>query len=449
MLSVSTQHMLGNLFSDARRILIFSRTMRYKSTICQADALKHRSMFCQMVRSCSSRANQFRFRDTRRILVVSKTTRYENEISRAAALQHGSNVELLRRTHEVHEAAVQALVAGLQKLPWPIEVKVVKSYDGLHHPTLVPEDIDSVDVVFSAGGDGTFVRTASFVEGSAAPVLIGVNTDPSRSEGFLCVDHSIGGVGRSLCGGDPAKRMSYILERLCADQAVCVERQRIRVERVPIGSGYSEEGDGHSDSSPSKGRSNSNNLRILALNDVLVAENMAQKTSYYDFIFLPALKSSLSGVSSEIQEKHKSSGILISTGTGSSAWHRTTGSVEPRKLQRILRFALKKKNVSHVDLKRIADQYNESLIFAPNLEFMRFTVREPIVNGVFSCDYPSGSARRIVLRPRSEDLRIFVDGQHIAPLLSNHEARFSVEPEDALRCVHFPRDLNIGSEWQE
>jgi NAD kinase len=39
--------------------------------------------------------------------------------------------------------------------------------------------------VFSLGGDGTFLKTASLVLDNKLPVL-GVNTDPTRSVGHLC-----------------------------------------------------------------------------------------------------------------------------------------------------------------------------------------------------------------------------------------------------------------------
>lgn len=40
------------------------------------------------------------------------------------------------------------------------------------------------ELVFSIGGDGTFVRAASFIEDASLP-LIGVNSDTARSRGKL------------------------------------------------------------------------------------------------------------------------------------------------------------------------------------------------------------------------------------------------------------------------
>lgn len=48
--------------------------------------------------------------------------------------------------------------------------------------------IESCDAVFPVGGDGTFLLGASRVRGSTKPV-VGFNSDPEHSEGFLCLPH--------------------------------------------------------------------------------------------------------------------------------------------------------------------------------------------------------------------------------------------------------------------
>lgn len=39
--------------------------------------------------------------------------------------------------------------------------------------------------LFSIGGDGTYLRTAGIIQNTNTP-LLGLNTDPSRSTGYLC-----------------------------------------------------------------------------------------------------------------------------------------------------------------------------------------------------------------------------------------------------------------------
>lgn len=46
--------------------------------------------------------------------------------------------------------------------------------------------VDWADIVVPVGGDGTFLLAASKVRDNTKPV-IGFNSDPQRSEGFLCL----------------------------------------------------------------------------------------------------------------------------------------------------------------------------------------------------------------------------------------------------------------------
>jgi NAD kinase len=58
------------------------------------------------------------------------------------------------------------------------EVKIIADYK------LKDEDFKDVDLVISMGGDGTFLKTASYIRTPSLPIL-GINTDPSRSAGHL------------------------------------------------------------------------------------------------------------------------------------------------------------------------------------------------------------------------------------------------------------------------
>lgn len=58
--------------------------------------------------------------------------------------------------------------------------KIFFRYDCKHH------HIEQADVIIPIGGDGTFLAAASRVTDNKIPV-IGFNSDPSRSEGYLCL----------------------------------------------------------------------------------------------------------------------------------------------------------------------------------------------------------------------------------------------------------------------
>lgn len=177
----------------------------------------------------------------------------------------------LKASHEHHIEALNDITTSLQD--YGIDVSVVAANHMTH------EALEGADMVFSAGGDGTFLKAASYVN-TPIPVA-GLNTDPARSEGNLCcyrVDHV-------------ENRFSHALDRLLSGDFRWRMRQRIRVGMVNQ-DGYWYE------------------LPRYALNEVFIAESDASRPSHYNI-----------GVDQYQRESQRSSGIIVCTGTGSSAWH--------------------------------------------------------------------------------------------------------------------------------
>jgi NAD kinase len=56
----------------------------------------------------------------------------------------------------------------------------------VHRSEYTQGNVDWADVIIPTGGDGTYLMAASRVSGNEKPV-IGLNSDPSRSEGYLCL----------------------------------------------------------------------------------------------------------------------------------------------------------------------------------------------------------------------------------------------------------------------
>ncbi|KFP48354.1 hypothetical protein N323_11356, partial [Cathartes aura] len=90
----------------------------------------------------------------------------------------GSNYAGLLERHRIHTKNVEHVVDSLRNER--IEVRLVKRRE------YNEETVRWADAVISAGGDGTMLLAASKVFDKFKPV-IGVNTDPERSEGHLCL----------------------------------------------------------------------------------------------------------------------------------------------------------------------------------------------------------------------------------------------------------------------
>ena len=159
-----------------------------------------------------------------------------------------------------------AAVENIKKLIMRLEIE----FSSVEVRELKKEMLD-VDLVITAGGDGTFIRAASYLK--EVPIL-GINSEPELSEGALTslVDSELD-----------------VLEEILKGNYNIVKRDRIKVIV------------------------NGDELDQLALNDVYVGSTTHFHASRYVIEF--------KGDS----EEQRSSGVLFSTSSGSSAWYKSAG----------------------------------------------------------------------------------------------------------------------------
>ncbi len=129
----------------------------------------------------------------------------------------------------------------------------------------------NVDLVVTAGGDGTFIRASHYIKNT--PIL-GVNTEYEKSEGALT----------SVNENDVEK-----LKKIIKGNFKIIERQRIEIVRNGI------------------------LLDKIALNDVYIGSENQFHTSKYEIIFKGK------------KEEQRSSGVLVASGSGSHAWYKSAG----------------------------------------------------------------------------------------------------------------------------
>ena len=126
----------------------------------------------------------------RKVLLLSKLSRYQFERQqhpknmsetefRRILEKRGSDYTLIKYYHNVHKSVVEKIVQALETKG--MEVKICQRMDyseGL---------IEWADLIVTAGGDGTFLLGASMIKDRNQPIM-GINTDPTRSEGHLCIE---------------------------------------------------------------------------------------------------------------------------------------------------------------------------------------------------------------------------------------------------------------------
>lgn len=410
-----------------------------------------------------------------RVLLVRKLARYSQlkvsalHDTRTRDPSGRSHVQLLRESQLMHEASVAAVTAALQLAGCDVRTITVDNLSARH--------ASEVDLVVSAGGDGTFLRVVSHTP-PATPVL-GINTDPGRSTGQLC----------SVVAPQDGTAAQYVLEalhRLERGEFEWQVRRRIRATFIRA--------DGTADESPR-----------FALNEVFIAERDAKQVCQTDLwsgsarVVQPCVQHALAaaagapsadaamhlpqrlslqwedtpyvppampatpatpgggGGGEEQQQtlgplttveqltqlpfgRHKSSGIITCTGTGSTAWMRSATYVPEGVIARVMREL--GTPVTQQVLDRISRALNGAICFPPHRPMLRFLVREPILRELEQSTRSEplqGDAECVVIRGLGWDTAVSLDGLLSVPLNYGDFVVLDMPDKAVLRTVVLDR----------
>ncbi|CAN8003821.1 unnamed protein product [Ixodes hexagonus] len=376
----------------------------------------------------------------KKALILTKFSRYEFEKRRHAHLTEeqlvkdlearGSDYNSLVHHHKIHTKNRELVVNTLRENG--IETRLVDRFD------YTDSNIDWADVVFTTGGDGTFLMAASKIHSRDKPV-IGINSDPSRSIGYLCLP------------GHYTENFPLALQRLLTGKFQWTWRQRLRVTLkgehafdAPVElhdqqlqypeyrflDCWQEQHRKPQDEACPPGHA-SHLLPVRSLNEVFVGESLSSRVSYYEL-----------SIDGSPRVKLKSSGLTVCSGTGSTSWSFNINKVTPQCVQRILDIVSSETGVdipgrSAQLIDRITTKFNNSLIFDPSKCLMAYTIRDPVVFGTDFSSKPRGFAKRIEVRSRMFDACLVIDGGLSFVFNDGATAVFEIFEEDALRTVQF------------
>ena len=151
--------------------------------------------------------------------------------------------------------------------------------------------LKEIDLVISIGGDGTFLSAAHYLD--TTPIL-GVNSDVKRSEGALTTIES--------------SHLNRKIKQILENKSKIKEYTR---EKVVI----------HQKSKIVETEN--------ALNETFFGNINPHHTTNYEIIY------------KNKKENQRSSGVVISTGTGSTAWYKTAGGLPFSRERKQLRFRIR------------------------------------------------------------------------------------------------------------
>ncbi|KAF6357285.1 NAD kinase 2, mitochondrial [Rhinolophus ferrumequinum] len=337
-----------------------------------------------------------------RVVVVAKTTRYEFEqqryryaelseedLKQLLALKGSSYSGLLER-HHIHTKNVEHILDSLRNEG--IEVRLVKRRE------YNEETVQWADAVIAAGGDGTMLLAASKVLDRLKPV-IGVNTDPERSEGHLCLPvrytHSF----------------PEALQKFYRGEFRWLWRQRIRlylegtgINPVPV--------DLHE--------------QQLSLNQHSRAFNIERVHDERPEVSAPQLL--------PVRALNE---VFIGESLSSRSFN--INRVATQAVEDVLNIAKRQGNLSlplnRELVEKVTNEYNESLLYSPEEPKILFSIREPIANRVFSSSRQRCFTSKVCVRSRCWDACMVVDGGTSFEFNDGAIASMMINKEDELRTV--------------
>ncbi|KAG6610297.1 uncharacterized protein IUM83_00065 [Phytophthora cinnamomi] len=168
-------------------------------------------------------------------------------------------------------------------------------------------------------------------------------------------------------------------------------------------------------------------LPRYALNEVFIAESDASRPSHYNI-----------GIDQHQRESHRSSGILMCTGTGSSAWYSSACQIYREQVANVLN-AMDHTHTNET-VTELTESINKQNVFPEDSRDMGYIVREPIINATFGdIRFRRGKARRVSMRSLGWDMKVNIDGIYSVPLDYGVQAVMKIvdEPKYVLRTVDF------------
>ncbi|CAK9800174.1 NAD kinase 2, mitochondrial [Anthophora plagiata] len=367
----------------------------------------------------------------KRVLIVAKLSRYHFEKLREPNLtedqlkfklkERGSDYEAMLASHMATKAVKNEVTEVLKKLN--IEYKIINR-ENLDH-----SDFAWADLILPIGGDGTFLLASNMIFDDKKPI-IGINSYPEKSEGFLLLPPKY------------TKSIPEIFEKLKVGHYNVIMRSRIRTtmigdniwdvpfhthEKGRVAGGEKFYMDTPKKDVP-KNLPKERRLPWLALNEVFIAETLCARTSSLLLKF------------DKEDDYHfvKSSGLCVSTGTGSTSWYKSINSVSPQIVQDILSLVNEKREFSSKDIENICITFNNSLNYSAEDLRLCYAIRDMIRTDIWPTPKslpPRGFCNKLTIRSQCYDAAIVLDGGIAYPFHFGTSAVLEIHPEDSLRAL--------------
>ena len=221
---------------------------------------------------------------------ISRLTRFQRQGVLLQPYVEKYYKQALENAHTTHHSVISTFVEQAKKMGKKV---VVVPEDELDHNAVLKDVCPETDMVVSMGGDHTFLRAQALIQDRRVPIM-GINTCREKFEGILNTQY--------IDYDERLEHATRLLEKVEDESAFTYEkRSRVLFEQLPST---------ESDEPPQ---------RVLCLNETLCAEKDVSSASRYVV--------ERDGVN---VGPFKSSGLVVSTGTGSTGWLYSVRQITPQ-----------------------------------------------------------------------------------------------------------------------
>lgn len=370
--------------------------------------------------------------------------------------QRGSNYESLKHSDQIHKASLRKIESTLRDSN--IEFETVDRFG------YTEDKIDWADVIITNGGDGTFLTAASKINIRDKPV-IGINSDPSKSVGSLCLPRQYSDnfdkVVKELKEGNFQWTYKQRLRITLVGEAAVeqpkdlndirynlrtmnnlfdADESQDRITTVTSRSRLQELGQqlfGRKDEETSKRvfrppegivAPKTRQLKERALNEVFIGEIMSARVSYYEL-----------SVDNNRMVKMKSSGLTVCTGTGSTSWYYNINKLTEQQVKSIVHIMNDVSKSNQPDdektINEITKRFNQTLTFKATEQIMAYSIRDPVDDGFVQRHSHRGFAKRVEVKSKMQDACLVLDGGQFYPFNDGSYAVIEMHDEDALKTI--------------
>jgi NAD+ kinase len=387
----------------------------------------------------------------KKVLILTKLSRLEFEKLRHRDItdkelervlkKRGSDYNTLLYHHYIHKGCESRVETAFKA--FGVETRLVNRFD------YTEENIDWADVIVTTGGDGTFLMAACRIQDREKPI-IGFNSDPTRSIGYLCLPKkysiNVRDAVNKLFSGEfrwtfrRRIRISLIGESVF-QPPIELHDQQLSHPEYRFFECLQEQHKSASRNPEDKKSTQTRVLPVLALNEVYFGECVSARVSYFEV-----------ATDNGEKVKTKNAGVCVSTGTGSTSWSYNISKISSQTVKEIIQIIkdeakgagskdafeslklLERKGLEE----KVSTKYNNNLIFNAENNKMLYTIRDPISSYSLPCAeeiVPRGYVDKLEIKSRCFDACLVIDGGLSFSFNDGTSAIMEMHESDALRTV--------------